>query len=128
MVDRTNDSGGPGMRLEPGEQAPLRVPFGPQWEEGPERLPVSIYMVWQRWEKYYQSRHGRRDRVELDWLDETWIGRQRFLFEHFGDLGIGDCDPSLDRSFLSKVMPFHTMIVAVALGVEVTIQDVGGYA
>ncbi|MFC1677732.1 hypothetical protein ACFL3G_11815, partial [Planctomycetota bacterium] len=46
----------------------------------------------------------------------------------FGDLGIGKSEPVLDKNLLSQVMPFHTMLIAVALGMDTEIQPVGGYA
>ena len=92
------------------------------------QLPISVYFVWQWWEEYYQKSHGRPDAIEFAWLDEHYLGRQRFLYESFGHLGIGNPEPVLDENFLSKVMPFHTMLIAVALGMEVDIQTVGGYA
>ena len=49
------------------------------------------------------------------------------MHEWFGDLGIGDPSPTLDTGFLSKLLPYHTMIVPVILGMKATIQDVGGY-
>jgi hypothetical protein len=89
---------------------------------------VSIYFVWQWWQEHYQKNHGRPDAIDMDWLDESYLGRQNFLYKHFGYLGIGSLEPVLDKIFLSMVMPFHTMLIAVALGMETNIQDVGGYA
>ena len=93
-----------------------------------EKFPVSIYFVWQWWQEYYQKNHGRPETIDMDWLDESYVGRQKNLHKHFGHLGIGSSDPALDKKFLSMVMPFHTMLIAVAMGMEAKIQDVGGYA
>ncbi|MEI6970582.1 MAG: hypothetical protein WCL44_03610 [bacterium] len=90
-------------------------------------LPISIYCVWQWWERHFQAAHGRPDRIDFDWLDATYLGRQRRLHEWFGDLGIGEANPVLDAGFVSRVMPCHTMIVPVILGMKATIQDVGGW-
>ncbi|MDO9465314.1 MAG: uroporphyrinogen decarboxylase family protein [bacterium] len=90
-------------------------------------LPVNIYFVWQWWEKYYQRFHERPSAINMNWLDETYKGRQRFLYDEFGQFGIGQENPVLDGNFVSKVMPFHTMIIAVALGMKVELQNVGGY-
>ncbi len=70
---------------------------------------------------------GRPEVIDPDWLDATYLGRQRFLHSVFGQFGVGCADPSLDTAFLSKVMPFHTMIVAVALGMDTVVKEVGGY-
>jgi uroporphyrinogen-III decarboxylase len=90
-------------------------------------LPISIYCVWQWWERHYQAAHGRPERIDFDWLDATYLGRQRQLNEWFGDLGIGQAEPALDTGFVSMLLPYHTMIVPVILGMPATIQDVGGY-
>lgn len=58
-------------------------------------LPISLYCVWQWWEKHYQAAQGRPDRIDLDWLDATYLGRQRRLHEWFGDLGVGQAEPAL---------------------------------
>lgn len=90
-------------------------------------LPISLYCVWQWWERHYQAAHGRPDRIDYDWLDATWLGRQRRLHDWFGDLGVGQAEPVLDTGFVSMLLPFHTMIVPVLLGMEATIQKVGGW-
>jgi len=93
----------------------------------PRPLPVSIYCVWQWWEKHYQHHHGRPRSIDYDWLDRHYLGRQRFLFEHFGRFGIGQEHPTLDKKFVATLLPFHTIIVPVLLGVHTAIQEVGGY-
>lgn len=93
-----------------------------------DNLPVSIYFVWQWWQQHYQKQYGRPDRIDMAWLDEHYIGRQKFLYKHFGHVGAGSRNPVPDKKFLAQVMPFHTMLIAVALGMEVQIQNVGGYA
>ena len=90
-------------------------------------LPVSLYCVWQWWERHYQAALGRPDGVDFDWLDETYLGRQRQLHQWFGDLGVGQAEPALDTAFVSMLLPYHTMIVPVMLGMSATIQDVGGW-
>lgn len=90
-------------------------------------VPISLYCVWQWWEQHYQAAHGRPPRIDFDWLDATYLGRQRQLYDWFGDLGIGQSEPVLDTRFVSQLLPYHTMIVPVILGMRTTIQDVGGY-
>lgn len=91
-------------------------------------LNISVYPVWQWWEEHYQKAHGRPSRIDFDWLDRTYLGRIQFLHKHFGHIGFGAAEPVLDKNFVSQVMPFHTMIIPVVLGMEATIQEVGGYA
>jgi hypothetical protein len=90
-------------------------------------VPISLYCVWQWWEQHYQSAHGRPQRIDFDWLDATYLGRQRQLFDWFPDLGIGQAEPVLDTYFISTLLPYHTMIVPVILGMQTMIQEVGGY-
>lgn len=91
-------------------------------------LPVSIYFVWQWWEKYCRGDAERPATIDFEWMDKAYILRQRFLYEHFAEFGIGADQPVVDKAFVSKVMPFHTMIIPVALGMNVGIQECGGYA
>jgi hypothetical protein len=91
-------------------------------------LPVSLYMVWQWWERYYQAQRGRPERIDEDWLDAVWLGRQRFLFEQFGRFGLGNEKPSLDDpGYLTQVMPFNCNIVPVAMGMKPKLKPIGGY-
>lgn len=90
-------------------------------------LAISLYCVWQWWERHYQAARGRPERIDFEWLDETWLGRQRQLHAWFGDLGIGNPSPTLDADFVSKLLPYNTMIVPVILGMPVTLKDIGGY-
>jgi len=90
-------------------------------------LPVSLYFVWQWWEKHYQAAIGRPDVEDFDWLDATYIDRQKWLHEWFGDFGLGSASPVLELDFVSMILPYHTMIVPVVLGLETGIQEVGGY-
>lgn len=90
-------------------------------------LPISIYCVWQWWERHYQAAHGRPERIDFDWLDATWLGRQRRLHEWFGALGLGQAAPILDPGFVSMLLPYHIMLVPVVLGMPVTIKDIGGW-
>ena len=96
-------------------------------KNGSKKLPVSLYCVWQWWDKHYQNAHGRPDTIDMDWLDKTYLGRQKFLFDHLGEFGLGSAAGELDRSFLSLILPYHTMIVAVILGMETKLQDAGGH-
>ena len=90
-------------------------------------LAISLYCVWQWWEQHYQAAYGRPERIDFDWLDATWLGRMRQLHDWFGDLGIGNPSPTLDTGFVSRLLPYHTMIVPVVLGMPATIQQVGGW-
>jgi hypothetical protein len=90
-------------------------------------LPVSIYCVWQWWQQHYQRHHGRPKEIDYDWLDRHYLGRRRFLFEKFGRFGVGEEEPELDKNFVSKLLPYHTVIVPVLLGTKVSIQQEGGY-
>ncbi len=89
-------------------------------------LNSSVYFVWQWWEKHYKR--FRPAAVDFDMLDKTYLERQKFLYEQFGLFGVGSSSPILDRNFVSRVMPFHTMIIPVVLGMNTEIQQVGGFA
>jgi len=90
-------------------------------------LPVSVSFQWQWWEEYYQRALGRPAAITPDWLDETYLGRQRFLYEEFGQFGIGQAVPSLDGAYLGCVMPYWFFIIPILLGVKVRPRDIGGY-
>lgn len=89
--------------------------------------PVSIYFTWEWWEKHYQAAHGRPDTIDMDWLDATYLDRQRFLYDQFGPFGLGQAEPTLDFSFVSKVIVYNCLAVPVTLGMVPVAKDVGGY-
>ncbi len=90
-------------------------------------LPISIYFEWQWWEKHYQHRHGRPDRIDWDWTDRTYLGRQRFLYEQFAEFGLGQSQPALDLDFVSRVLPHNCVIMPVTFGMAVTAKAEGGW-
>jgi len=95
--------------------------------ESSRHLPVSIYLTWEWWEKHYQQAHGRPERVDMDWLDATYLGRQRFLYEQWGRYGLGQAAPELDLGFVSKVIVYNCIAVPAVLGMEPMPKEVGGY-
>jgi hypothetical protein len=91
-------------------------------------LPVSLYMVWQWWERHYQAQRGRPERIDYDWLDNTWLSRQRFLFEQFGRFGLGMEKPTLDNpGYLTQVMPFNCNLIPIVLGMAPRVKSTGSY-
>ncbi|MFC1677879.1 hypothetical protein ACFL3G_12570 [Planctomycetota bacterium] len=46
------------------------------------KLPVSIYFVWQWWQEQYQKNHVRPETIDMAWLDESYLGRQKLLYKH----------------------------------------------
>jgi len=89
--------------------------------------PINLYFVWEWWEEHFQRAEGRPEHIDLDWLDATYLARQRFLYERFGEFGLGQADPVLDAAFVARVMPFHTALLPVAMGMRVRVKQVGGY-
>ena len=104
-------------------------------------LPVDIYFMGEWWDEHYQKYHGYPAGIDWDWLDATYLGRQRFLYEHFGQFGLGQerptlnippaepgqLHPALDYPHVTAVLPFYFFVVPMALGMHLRIQDVGGY-
>ena len=90
-------------------------------------IPVSIYFTWNWWEEYYQKENGRPERIDFDWLDASYLGRQRLLYKYFGQFGLGSDKPVLDKNVLSMILPLHTVIVPAILGMKPTIKAEGGY-
>ncbi len=96
-------------------------------EKTDQQLPVSIYFAWQWWEEHYQKYLGRPDDIDMDWLDAHYLGRQRFLYENFGQFDIGQAEPVLHRGFVGKVLPLNTVIIPAVLGMRIATKDIGGY-
>lgn len=91
------------------------------------KLPVFIYPLVQWWDKHFQKSRGRPISIDLDWLDQTFLERQKFLYDTFGQFGIGQVSPQLDRQYLSTVMPYWYFLVPVLLGTKLSLREIGGY-
>jgi hypothetical protein len=90
-------------------------------------IPLSIYFTWQWWDRYFQPSRPRPASIDLNWLDDVYIERQKFLYEQFGEFEIGSAGPVLDCAFMSKLLPVNGVLIPYILGVELKAKEQGGF-
>lgn len=90
-------------------------------------IPLSLYFTWQWWDKYFQPSRPRPMNIDLDWIDDVYIERQRFLYEQFGEFDMGYATPQLDCEFMSKLLPLNGVLIPFILGVELKAKEQGGF-
>jgi len=91
------------------------------------RIPVSLYFMWEWWEKYYHIHQPRPDFPGDDALDAMYLGRQRFLYAHFSAFGLGQSQPEMDGQYVNTVIRYGFDLIPVLLGVEIETIAAGGW-
>lgn len=59
----------------------------------PGNIKISVYFMWEWWERHFHSICQRPDKAGDDELVNIYLLRKRFLFEKFGQFGIGEETP-----------------------------------
>ena len=54
-----------------------------------DAMPVSLYWVAEWWDRHYHSANARPMVSSQSALEAMYLGRLRFLFDEFGQFGIG---------------------------------------
>ena len=89
---------------------------------------ISIYFMWEWWEKYFHCMFKRPEKACDDSLEWMYLMRKKFLFENFGEFGVGEERPVMDGRYVNMVLKWGMDFIPYVLGAKLTCQDVGGYA
>ena len=92
-----------------------------------KNIHISVYFMWEWWEKYYHTQNPRPETANDDALDCLYLGRKKFLFEHFGEFGLGEEHPVMDGIYVNRVLKWGMDFIPLVLGAEISCQDAGGY-
>lgn len=91
-------------------------------------VTVSVYFMWEWWERYFHRSCPRPASPSDEALADMYLRRKRFLFENFGSHGIGEENPVLDSGFVDLVIRWGMDFIPRLLGCGLTCQEGGGYA
>jgi hypothetical protein len=90
-------------------------------------LPVSFYFTPEWWDCHYHARHPRPERPSDAALEALCLGRLRFLFEAFGDWGLGEERPQLGPGQIATVIRYGFDLVPALLGTPLEHADAWGF-
>ncbi len=60
-------------------------------------------------------------------MARLYLGRKRFLYDHFGEFGVGDAKPTMDGKHVNRIGKYCCDFVPYLLGVELECIDAGFY-
>jgi hypothetical protein len=91
------------------------------------RVPVSLYFMPEWWDLYYHHDRPRPRVASQGGLESIYLGRQRFLFEHFAGFQLGQEHPALQGGQISTVIRYGFDLVPALLGVTLDLKDAWGF-
>ncbi|MBI4026441.1 MAG: hypothetical protein HY360_15760, partial [Verrucomicrobia bacterium] len=95
----------------------------------PERkfpaVPCSITLLSKWWDQHFYSKYAKPAVASDEELERVYLQRKRFLFEHFGEFGIGEEHPARDGKFVNVIMKWCLDFIPYLLGVKLTCLDEG---
>ena len=79
------------------------------------------------WKAYFYSQYPMPDTPSDAALERVYLQRQKFLYEHFGEFGIGDPNPKASGEYLNMIARYSCDFVPHLLGVPLTTYEGGGF-
>jgi len=90
-------------------------------------LPVSLYFMPEWWGRHYHTRFPRASQPSQTALESMYLGRLRFLYEQFGNWGIGKENPALGGGQIATVLRHGYDTVPVLLGTTLDFGNAWGF-
>jgi hypothetical protein len=90
-------------------------------------ITISVYFLYEWWNKYFHSAVPRPEYISDDNLDRMYLNRKRFLFDEFGQFGIGEEKPVMDGNYVNMVTKYGMDLIPYLYGANLTCQAVGGW-
>ena len=77
------------------------------------------------WDKYFYSKYEKPAFASDGEFERVYLQRKRFLFENFGEFGIGEEQPVKDGKFVNVIMKWCVDFIPYLLGVKLTCLEEG---
>ncbi len=90
-------------------------------------MPVSLYWVAEWWDRHYHLSKARPAIPSQSGLEEIYLGRLRFLFEQFGDFGMGEEKPTLGPGQIATVIRYGNDLIPSLLGTRLDFGQAWGF-
>lgn len=82
----------------------------------PMTLNISFLYDW--WEQYFFAGHLKPEAATDSEFERVYLERKRFLFEHFGEFGLGEEHPVADGQYVSIIRRWCVDLIPYLLGVK----------
>lgn len=92
-----------------------------------KEMPVSLYWIAEWWDRHYHLSKPRPAIPSQSALEEIYLGRLRFLFEQFGDFGMGEEKPTLGPGQIATVIRYGYDLVPALLGTQLDFGQEWGF-
>ncbi len=92
-----------------------------------KEMPVSLYWIAEWWDSHCHCAKPRPTVPSQSGLEELYLGRLRFLFEEFGQFGIGEEKPVLGPGQIATVIRYGFELVPALLGTRYDFADAWGF-
>ena len=91
------------------------------------RITISIYCMFEWWKAYFYNHYPMPEIPSDAALERIYLERQKFLYEQFGEFGIGNPNPKASGEYLNMIARYSLDFVPHLLGVPLTTYDGGGF-
>ena len=88
-------------------------------------ITIALTFMSQWWDKHFYSIYEKPVAATDDEFERVCLRRQRFLFEGFGEFGIGEEHPLSDGRFVNVIMKWCVDFIPYLLGVKLKCMDEG---
>jgi hypothetical protein len=90
-----------------------------------ERIAITFSFLHAWWAVHYHSSSPMPELASDEALERICLGRQRFLFEKFGEYGLGEAFPRPENQPLNVIMKWCVDFIPYLLGIELTCIEAG---
>lgn len=84
----------------------------------PKRIPINVNFLYDWWDKNFYVRHKRPEVVNDSEFERVYLERKRFLFEKFGEFGIGEEKPVSDGNYVNLIRRWCVDFIPYILGAK----------
>ncbi|MCL2518794.1 MAG: hypothetical protein FWF15_09550 [Oscillospiraceae bacterium] len=92
-----------------------------------KKVMVNIYYMAEWWDKYFHLKEPRPAAASDDALESMYLKRKRFLYDMFGQFGIGEEYPVMDGLYVNMVTKYGMDLIPHLYGMSLTCQEAGGW-
>jgi hypothetical protein len=83
--------------------------------------------LYEWWNCHFHTSFPRPDVIDDEALDQVYLARKRFLFDEFGEFGLGKEHPVMDGHYVNMVLKYGMDLIPYLYGAALTCQEAGGW-
>lgn len=93
----------------------------------PRSVTISLYCMYEWWQAFFYDHYPRPAVPSDSALEQVYLARQKFLYEHFGSFGIGDPAPTITGAYVNMIARYSLDFVPSLFGVKLKAYEGGGF-